>query len=204
MERKCELSEEELTTTAEAMGYGAVKYFDLNKNRTTDYKFDYDAMCDLKGNTAVYMLYAHARICSIMRNSGVDMAAVRARGRVVITHPSELALALHVARFPEVIDLVLETLAPNVLTDYLFDLSGKFNEFYRDCRVLVRCRHFGVWRLMRHATHVLMWAILCVTISGRRASRFTIVAVRSHGCSDAPALSIARFANGVQTVIVLG
>ena len=64
-------SDAEMEATAEAMGYGAVKYFDLNKNRVTDYKFDYEVMCSLNGNTAVYLLYAHARICSILRNAAV-------------------------------------------------------------------------------------------------------------------------------------
>jgi arginyl-tRNA synthetase len=87
------IAPQELLATAEAMGYGAVKYFDLNKNRTTDYKFDMQAMCALQGNTAVYLLYAHARICSIMRNAGIDMTAVRARAQVTLTHPSEQAFA---------------------------------------------------------------------------------------------------------------
>ncbi len=37
------------------MGYGAVKYADLKNSRLTNYKFSYDAMLDLKGNTAVYL-----------------------------------------------------------------------------------------------------------------------------------------------------
>lgn len=44
------------------MGYGAVKYADLKNHRTTNYKFSFDEMLNLKGNTAVYLLYAHARI----------------------------------------------------------------------------------------------------------------------------------------------
>ncbi len=44
------------------MGYGAVKYADLKNHRTTNYKFSFDDMLSLKGNTAVYLLYAHARI----------------------------------------------------------------------------------------------------------------------------------------------
>lgn len=37
------------------MGYGAVKYADLKNSRLTNYRFSYDAMLDLKGNTAVYL-----------------------------------------------------------------------------------------------------------------------------------------------------
>lgn len=66
-----EFTDEEIEHAAKAMGYGAVKYADLKNTRTTNYKFSFDAMLDLKGNTAVYLLYAHARICSIIRKSGI-------------------------------------------------------------------------------------------------------------------------------------
>ncbi len=55
------------------MGYAAVKYADLKNARLTNYKFNFDDMLSLKGNTAVYLLYAHARIASIVRNAGIDV-----------------------------------------------------------------------------------------------------------------------------------
>ena len=51
---------------------------------------------------ALYMLYAHARICSILRNAGVDMAELRRTGKIELAHPAEVALAMHILRFPEV------------------------------------------------------------------------------------------------------
>jgi arginyl-tRNA synthetase len=56
---------------ARAVGYGAVKYADLKTTRIMDYTFDFDRMLDFKGNTAVYLLYAYARIQSIFRKAGV-------------------------------------------------------------------------------------------------------------------------------------
>ncbi|KAG6390679.1 hypothetical protein SASPL_148418 [Salvia splendens] len=70
-------TEEELDKTAEAVGYGAVKYADLKNNRTTNYTFSFDQMLNDKGNTAVYLLYAHARICSIIRKSGKDIEELK-------------------------------------------------------------------------------------------------------------------------------
>ncbi|GJY64017.1 arginine--tRNA ligase, chloroplastic/mitochondrial-like protein isoform X2 [Tanacetum coccineum] len=63
----------ELEHTAEAVGYGAVKYADLKNNRLTNYKFNYDQMLNDKGDTAVYVLYAHSRACSIIQRSGKDI-----------------------------------------------------------------------------------------------------------------------------------
>ncbi|EOA28599.1 hypothetical protein CARUB_v10024819mg, partial [Capsella rubella] len=66
-----EWTPEELDQTAEAIGYGA--YADMKKNISTDYRFSYDEMLSDTGNTAVYLLYAHARICSIIQKSGKDI-----------------------------------------------------------------------------------------------------------------------------------
>jgi arginyl-tRNA synthetase len=55
------------------MGYAAVKYADLKNARLTNYKFSFDDMLALKGNTAVYLQYAHARIAGIVHNAGVDV-----------------------------------------------------------------------------------------------------------------------------------
>lgn len=52
------------------MGIAAIKYYDLKFNRTSDYQFSFDNMLDDKGNTGIYLLYAYARLCSIIRKSG--------------------------------------------------------------------------------------------------------------------------------------
>lgn len=101
-ERNEPISEEELEISSSAMGYGAVKYADLKNNRLSNYKFSYDEMLSLKGNTAVYLLYAYARICGILRNSNQDVSQLIQNSQLVLTHEKEIALALKIARFPEV------------------------------------------------------------------------------------------------------
>ena len=63
---------------ARMIGIGAVKYSDLSTDRIKDYVFDWDRMLAFEGNTAPYLQYAHARICSIFRRSGVDRADIGA------------------------------------------------------------------------------------------------------------------------------
>ena len=136
-ERNPEWPEAEIQAAAEAMGYGAVKYADLNQNRNTNYTFSFDRMLSLQGNTAVYLLYAHARICSIVRKSGVDATLLGPEAKdIELGTPEEAALALTIARLPEAVEAVLEELMPNRLTDYLYDLSTKFNDFYTQCPVI--------------------------------------------------------------------
>lgn len=64
---------QELEESSRIMGYAAVKYADLKNQRLTNYKFSFDDMLSLKGNTAVYLLYAHARIAGIIRKSNKDV-----------------------------------------------------------------------------------------------------------------------------------
>jgi arginyl-tRNA synthetase len=78
---------ESIERIARSVGYGAVKYADLKTTRIMDYTFDFDRMLDFKGNTAVYLLYAYARIQSIFRKAGVSPDSLNA---VVpgLEHPS--------------------------------------------------------------------------------------------------------------------
>lgn len=135
-ERRPDIGAEELESAACAMGYGAVKYADLKNNRLSNYRFSFDAMLDMAGNTAVYLLYAHARIASIVRKAGRDVDALAAQERVVVECDQEVALALHLSRFPDAVDDMIQDLQPSRLTTYLYDLSGLFNQFYTECQVI--------------------------------------------------------------------
>lgn len=44
---------------------------------------------------------------------------------------------VQVVRFPEAVEAAVEELMPNRITDYLYDLSEKFNGFYTECHVRV-------------------------------------------------------------------
>lgn len=130
-----EWTTEELEQTAEAVGYGAVKYADLKNNRLTNYTFNFDQMLSDKGNTAVYLLYAHARICSIIRKSGKDIEELKQVGAVSLDHPDERTLGLHLLQFSEVVEEACTNLLPNILCEYLYNISEDFTTFYTNCQV---------------------------------------------------------------------
>ncbi|KAL8499348.1 hypothetical protein ACS0TY_022361 [Phlomoides rotata] len=119
----------------ERVGYGAVKYADLKNNRTTNYTFSFDQMLSDKGNTAVYLLYAHARICSIIKKSGKDIEELKKPGTLELAHPDERTLGLHLLQFPEVVEESCTNLLPNLLCEYLYNLSEDFTRFYTNCQV---------------------------------------------------------------------
>ena len=140
-EGKANISLEEVHKTASALGYGAVKYFDLRRNPTTNYKFSYDEMLDTRGNTAIYLLYAHARLESICtkgkNNFQTDVEdLIKNKVQVVIGHPSERNLALHLQMFADVIEATLDDLFPYHICDYLYAVSNAASEFITNCKVL--------------------------------------------------------------------
>ena len=139
---KTRLAQEERTETqefidrsAEVIGISAVKYADLSQNRTSDYRFSYNKMLDLKGNTAPYLLYAYVRVQGVSRKGNIDFDKL-ADAKIVVKEVSELALAKHILQFEEVIKEVEKDLLPNRICLYLFELSQKFNQFYEQCDIL--------------------------------------------------------------------
>ena len=123
-------SPEKINEIAETVGIAAVRYFDLSHNLASDYRFDWDTMLAMDGNTAPYMLYAYARIRSIGREAGVNFDELPADAPIILEHPAEIGLAKTLLEFPDRVDAAARDLRPNVLTDYLYDLSKAFNVFY--------------------------------------------------------------------------
>ena len=132
---------EERRRVAKMIGLGAVKYADLLPNRQSDYVFDWDKMLALSGNTAPYLQYAHARICSIFRKSGDNDPGVSAwkaaiGDTVALGTSQEVLLARHLLNFGLVLDAVAEDYRPNYLCNYLYELAGYFTAFFENCPVL--------------------------------------------------------------------
>ena len=135
---------------AEVLGYGGVKYGDLKNNRINDYQFSYDRMLAADGNTAVYLNYAHARMCSILRKlpakAGFDVDAFLAGlkadsaeevlGRLTVEHPSECALLHTMSAAVEAILNVQAELNPHYICSATYDIAVVFSKFFRDCRVM--------------------------------------------------------------------
>ena len=130
------LNPNQILNAAKTIGYAAVKYFDLRRDPMSNYVFDYDQMLDVRGDTAVYLLYAYARLQSIIRKSGVDMEGLKRTANLVLTEPSEWALVQEVLKFQEVIELVVRTLKPNYLCDYLYQLCNSYTTFNHSCQVI--------------------------------------------------------------------
>ncbi len=131
-----EETEDFIANVAKVVGISAVKYADLSQNRTGSYKFSFDKMLALKGNTAPYMLYAYARTQSISRKGDIDYQNLGENIKIRLKEEAELTLAKHILQLDEVVAEVEQELLPNRLCEYLYQLSEKFNQFFENCPVL--------------------------------------------------------------------
>jgi arginyl-tRNA synthetase len=132
-EKSPELPADEQARIATAVGVGAIKYADLANDRIKDYVFDWNRMLAFDGNTAPYLMYAYARIRSILRKAAV---AGDAPGGVTLEAPQERALALALVQLGGILDRAAETLQPHRICAFLYDVATTFTSFYEACPVL--------------------------------------------------------------------
>ena len=132
-EKNPDLDVESRDEIAAVVGIAAVKYSELSKNRTSDYIFDWGTMLSFEGNTAPYMLYAFARIKSILRRQEIE---VNKDARIQIGEAEERNLLIKILQFQEAVHVVSIDGFPNYLCAYLYELAGIFMRFYEACPVL--------------------------------------------------------------------
>ena len=134
LERNPGATEADVAALARSVSIGSIKYADLSNERIKDYVFDYDRMLADRGNTGPYLMYAHARICSIFRKAKEQGVT---GGPITIRATAERELALVVLQFPDAIASTLEDFQPSKLCTYLFELAQTFTTFYENCPVLI-------------------------------------------------------------------
>src|SRR5882672_11409510 len=132
-EKNPDLGKEDRIDIAQKIGIGAVKYFDLSQYRMTDYVFSWEKMLSLQGNTAPYLQNAYVRIRSIFRKAGESAPKI---DKLILDNSAEINLAKRLCQFAEMVPQVLNDFRPNILANYLFELSNNFHGFYEACPVL--------------------------------------------------------------------
>ena len=134
-EKSPNLSNDERAEVSKMLGIGAIKYADLSTDRNNNYTFEWEKMLSFDGNTAPYLQYAHARICSIFSKDEIDRNSIR-DAEIILTHEREIALARALIKFPEALDSACSSHSPHKLATQLHNIAQAFGSFYEVCTVL--------------------------------------------------------------------
>ena len=124
------------------VGRDAVRFFLVSRKADTEFVFDVDlARSQSEDNPVYYVQYAHARVCSVLRQAGIartDAAAMLAGADLTpLASVYENALLRRIADFPTEIAVAARELAPHLITFYLKDLAQEFHSYYNAERFLV-------------------------------------------------------------------
>jgi len=116
----------------------AVRFFLVSRKADTEFTFDVDlALKQNDENPVFYVQYAHARICSVLKQWGGDVATLRDAQLSRLVAPSEAALMLELAAYPEMLTRAAADLAPHDVAFYLRDVAAAFHTYYAAERFLV-------------------------------------------------------------------
>ena len=136
-EKNPNIPEDEKENIAEIVGSGAIKYFDLSQNRTSDITFTWDKVLSFEGNTGPYLQYTYVRIMSIFRKLKEENIDVENENIILDDMTGiERELAAELLRFPQAVVKSYESYRPNIIADYLFDMAKLFNNFYNSSSIL--------------------------------------------------------------------
>jgi len=116
----------------------AVRFFLLSRKPDTEYVFDIDlALAKNNDNPVYYVQYAHARIHSILRTWGGDVASLAKVDLSNLDNPKAQALMLLLAKYPAMLTDAAQDFAPHDVTFYLRDLAASYHSYYDAERILV-------------------------------------------------------------------
>ena len=131
------------------VGADVTRWFFLMRSMESHLNFDLGlAKTQSDENPVYYNQYAHARICSILRNAEEKKVKYINRETLYrLTNTSEFQLIKKLMEFPNLVQRCTEEYTPHQLTQYLSEVSTAFHKFYTECWVLTEDNELSQARL---------------------------------------------------------
>lgn len=130
------LSDDESKRLYDMIGIGALKYFILKVDPKKTMLFDPKESIDFNGNTASFIQYTHARICSVIRKANDNGITFGDAIPVNDLQPKEKLLLVNIYNWPSVLEQAAINRSPAMIANYIYDLAKDFNQFYQECSIL--------------------------------------------------------------------
>ncbi len=130
-----------LTDLLEEIPIDAARFFFNMREPNSTLDFDLDLAVEQSSQNPVYYVqYAHARICSILKNFAAEQIHPRGCSREeldLLTQPEEIELIRTLATYPQALLNAARSYDPAHLTIYARELATAFHKFYNACRCRV-------------------------------------------------------------------
>ena len=130
------LTQDESERLYDMIGIGALKYFILKVDPKKTMLFDPQESIDFNGNTASFIQYTHARICSVIRKAADNGISFGNDIPVSDLQPKEKMLLVNIYNWPSVLEQAAINRSPAMIANYVYDLAKDFNQFYQECSIL--------------------------------------------------------------------
>lgn len=146
-------------------------------------------MTSFEGDTGPYLQYAHARLCSMMRKSGLSEEDLLSANFDLLTERHAVDLTRMLAQYSDVLANTLKTLEPITVLSYLFKMTHALSSSYDILKVIgsepeVKKARMALYAAARQVLHNGM-RVLGLSPVERFVSQFHLPSL-SHGC---PALT---------------
>ena len=124
----------------EEVGVDVAKFFFLARKNTSHMDFDLDlATAESNENPVYYVKYAHARICSVLRNAearGLSGDSVPDEALARLEHAAERDLLRLLPELPAQVASAARSREISRLTSFAMEVSAAFHPFYHQCTIL--------------------------------------------------------------------
>jgi arginyl-tRNA synthetase len=142
------------------VGRDAVRYFYLMLKPESQLRFDVDLARTQSDENPIYRIQmAHARMCGIFRQGGIDPTTLDAStvDVAVLDKPEERELAKKLVDFPSLVAGAAEALEPHRVASYLLETAGLAHKWYHEHHVLDQPEPLRTARLvLARATQIVL------------------------------------------------
>jgi len=120
----------DMECVAREVGIGAVVFNDLRNFRENDIDFDLEAITAFEGKTGPYVMYSHARACSILTRAKAEGLPPTPPDPALLSHDLEHALVRLVAQLPLRVEAARAGNDPSLVAKHLLDLCEAFHAYH--------------------------------------------------------------------------
>lgn len=128
-----EWPDDEIDNAAHVISLATIRYGMLKPDNNSTVVFDLDEWSERSGNTGPYMLYAYARIQSILREVGSQKKSNPKWDLLV--DETELDVIRALQEFESTIQRAADQYSPHLVCMYVYDLAKRFSRMYKACSV---------------------------------------------------------------------